>query len=161
MRMFTQAVFRQRSNQTKGKSFYFNWIEHLPTDYFKTQCRLTQMNRCKCAFSTSVESECLLNVKTRFQFSSLVVWLSHSIDQCKHASSDGCRSMVAGWNALLGWCCWGCGWEGGWVVMVEWLNTPASCSGGPGFNSQPGDLLSWLRCFYSFPQSLQANARMA
>jgi hypothetical protein len=30
------------------------------------------------------------------------------------------------------------------------VNTPASCPGGPGFNSQPGDRLSWLRVFVVF-----------
>jgi hypothetical protein len=40
----------------------------------------------------------------------------------------------------------------GWVV-----NTPASYSGGPGFNSWPWWLAILIDVFRGFPQSLQAN----
>jgi hypothetical protein len=42
----------------------------------------------------------------QFQFSILVAWLSHAIEQCKCTSSDKSCSAIAGWNVLLGWCCW-------------------------------------------------------
>jgi hypothetical protein len=77
-----------------------------PIDRDETRCRSTQIDQCKCAFSTSVESKRspIDDVETRFQFSLLVVRLSHAIDQCKCALSDG--YAVVGWNALLDWRSW-------------------------------------------------------
>lgn len=39
---------------------------------------------------------------------------------------------------------------------VEWLATPASCSGGPAFRSRHGHYSDW--CFCGFSQSVKGNA---
>jgi hypothetical protein len=44
-------------------------------------------------------------------------------------------------------------------MIYEYVNTPASYSGGPGFKSQPGDWLTWTEVYHGFTQYPQENSR--
>jgi hypothetical protein len=82
MRMFTQTILLCSNGRKEQKESVSTSSEPNRSSMHRVETRRSQLDECKCAFSTSVEAKRLPidHVETRFQYSILIVRPSHVID---------------------------------------------------------------------------------